>query len=63
MRTYIFSRDEDIIGVIVCPKGIVMTMEQTKKILDAGINVTIKEGQIPKHDGDMNRLIDLLIES
>lgn len=63
MRTYIFFRGEAVIGVIACPNDLALNQEHTDKIQKAGISVIIKTAKIPGHDGDVNRLVDTLIEN
>jgi hypothetical protein len=62
MRTYICFRGETLIGVIACPEGLALTPDHIAKLRVAGIDVHQKQAQIPEHDGDVNRLVDTLIE-
>lgn len=63
MLTYVFFRGETLIGIIACPEGMALTPEQTAKIDAAGITAVVKKAQVPRHDGDVNRLVDTLIEN
>ncbi len=44
------------------PEGMALTPDQTKKIQDKDITILIKTSIIPRHDGDINHLVDTLIE-
>jgi hypothetical protein len=62
MKTYVFFRGETCIGIIVCPEGMALTPEHVMRVTRAGIEVIQKDGQVPLHDGDVNRLVDTLLE-
>jgi hypothetical protein len=62
MRTYVCFRGTALIGIIACPEGMALTPEHTAKLDAAGITVYTKNAQVPKHDGDINRLVDTLVE-
>lgn len=63
MKTYSFFRRGTLIGVIACPEGMALTPVHTARIEAAGIEVFTREAQVPKHDGDVNRLVDTLVEN
>lgn len=63
MRTYVFLRNETVIGVVACDNSLAMTNEQLRRIQARGIDIVVKEAKVAKHDGDMNRLVDTLTEN
>lgn len=62
MRTYVFYRNETVIGVLACNDGVVMTPDQKKKLEAKGITFIMKSAEYAHHDGDMNRHVDTLLE-
>lgn len=63
MRTYVFFRDNTIIGVMACDNSIAITPEHEKKLASKGITVQMKNAVSAHHDGDVNRHVDTLLEN
>lgn len=63
MRTYVFFRDNTIIGVMACNDFIAMTPEHEKKLNAKGITVQMKSAEYAHHEGDVNRHVDTLLEN
>jgi hypothetical protein len=75
VRTYVFVKKvavapigaaataKIIVGIMVCNDFMALTPRQTAKINSKGIEVIEKKAEYAHHDGDMNRLVDLLCEN
>lgn len=63
MECYVFVKKGAVLGLMCRPSWLVLTQEHRQKLANKGISVSLMATIEAHHDGDINRVVDTLIES